>query len=188
MKHYIELGIDHILDLNGLDHFYFIISFCIVYTIKDLRKILGLITAFTVGHSITLALSLFNLVSIDPNLIEWLIPLTILISCLINYWTLLNKNNYQLPKGYLIYFIILTFGLIHGLGFSNFLSTMLFKDESILIPLLGFNIGIEIAQLIIVFVVLLILSFNNKQKKIKRNIRLIVNTIISLLVLHMIFQ
>ena len=190
MEHYIKLGIDHILDPNGLDHLYFIVSFCLLYTLKDLRKIAGLITAFTVGHSITLALAAFDKISINPDLIEHLIPITILISILLNYWNLLKDKNYQAPKGYFIYVIILFFGLIHGLGFSNFLSAMLFEDESIILPLLGFNIGIEVAQLIIVFVVLLVLSLSDRilQFKFKKVIRLVLNTIIALLVLQMIFQ
>ncbi|MEL6971497.1 MAG: HupE/UreJ family protein, partial [Bacteroidota bacterium] len=91
------------------------------------------------------------------------------------------------PKGYLIYFVILFFGLIHGLGFSNFLSAMLFEGESIVVPLLGFNIGIEVAQLIIVLVVLAILSLSDHLLKAKKTVRLVLNTIITLLVLQMLF-
>ena len=170
MGHYIQLGIDHILDPEGLDHFYFIVSFCLLYTIKDVRKIAGLVTAFTVGHSITLALAALDKINVNPDLIETLIPITILFSCLLNYWTLLKtkENDYRAPKGYLIYLIILFFGLIHGLGFSNFLSAMLFEGESIVVPLLGFNIGIEVAQLVIVFVVLLILALSDRLLKLEK--------------------
>ena len=77
MERYLQLGIEHILDPEGLDHLYFIVSFCLMYTIKDIRKIAGLITAFTVGHSITLALAAIDKISIHPDLIEWLIPITI---------------------------------------------------------------------------------------------------------------
>jgi len=185
MGHYIQLGFSHILDPEGLDHLYFIVSFCLLYTIRDLRKIAGLVTAFTVGHSITLALAALDAIYVDPNLIEWLIPITILISCLLNYWTLLKDNEYRTPKGYLMYIIILFFGLIHGLGFSNFLSAMLFEGDSILIPLLGFNIGIEIAQLIIVFMVLLVISWSDRLLGWKKPVRLALNTIVTLLVLQM---
>ena len=187
MGHYIQLGIKHILDPEGLDHLYFIVSFCLLYTIWDIRKIAGLVTAFTLGHSITLALAALDAIYVDPDLIEWLIPITILISCLLNYWTLLKESDYRAPKGYMIYIIILFFGLIHGLGFSNFLSAMLFEGESILIPLLGFNIGIEIAQLIIVFVVLLMLSLSDQLLGLKKEVRLVLNTIVTLLVLRMLF-
>ena len=185
MGHYIQLGIDHILDPEGLDHLYFIVSFCLLYTIKDLRSIAGLVTAFTVGHSITLALAALDTIYVDPDLIETLIPITILISCLLNYWALLKESTYRAPKGYMIYFVILFFGLIHGLGFSNFLSAMLFEGESIITPLLGFNIGIEVAQLIIVFVVLLVISLSDRLLKLKKAVRLVLNTVVTLLVFQM---
>ncbi|MEL7252083.1 MAG: HupE/UreJ family protein [Bacteroidota bacterium] len=187
MGYYIQLGIEHILDPQGLDHLYFIVSFCLLYTIWDIRKIAAIVTAFTVGHSITLALAALDRINVNPDLIEALIPITILVSCLLNYWTLLRQRDYELPKGYLIYFVILFFGLIHGLGFSNFLSAMLFEGESIVVPLLGFNIGIEVAQLIIVLVVLAILSLSDHLLKAKKTVRLVLNTIITLLVLQMLF-
>ncbi|MCF8276019.1 MAG: HupE/UreJ family protein [Flavobacteriales bacterium] len=187
MGHYIQLGIEHILDLEGLDHLYFIVSFCLLYTIKDLRKIAALVTAFTVGHSITLALAALDKINVNADLIEMLIPITILISCLLNYWTLLKESEYRTPKGYLIYLIILFFGLIHGLGFSNFLSAMLFDGESIVTPLLGFNIGIEVAQLIIVLAVLLLLSVSDRLLQWKKAVRLVLNSVVTLMVLKMIF-
>lgn len=185
--HYIQLGIDHILDPEGLDHLYFIVSFCLMYTIKDLRRIAALITAFTVGHSITLGLAVLDKIYVDAELIEWLIPITILISCLHNYWMLSRKEDAPEPKGYLTYIMIVFFGLIHGLGFSNFLSAMLFDGDSIVAPLLGFNLGIEIAQLIIVVVALLLLSLNERFLKNKKIAPLVLNSIITLLVLRMIF-
>ncbi|MEM1003081.1 MAG: HupE/UreJ family protein [Bacteroidota bacterium] len=188
MKYYIELGIDHILDPDGLDHLYFIVSFCLLYTIKDLKKIAVLVTAFTLGHTITLALAALNIVSVNPSLIETLIPITILISCLFNYWALIRNENNEVSKGYLIYAIILFFGLIHGLGFSNFLSAMLFDGESIVKPLLGFNIGIEVAQLIIVVAVLAFLWLTDRFLKSNKIVRLVLNTIITALVVQMIFS
>ncbi|MCB9192459.1 MAG: HupE/UreJ family protein [Flavobacteriales bacterium] len=186
MGDYIQLGIEHILDPTGLDHLYFIVSFCLLYTIQDLRKIAALVTAFTVGHSITLALAALDMINVNPDLIETLIPITILISCVLNYWTLLTATEYRAPKGYLKYFVILFFGLIHGLGFSNFLSAMLFEGESIVAPLLGFNIGIEVAQLIIVLMALLVLSLSDKLLKWKKAVRLALNTVVTLLVLQMV--
>ncbi len=187
MGHYIQLGIDHILDPEGLDHLYFIVSFCLLYTIWDIRKIVGLVTAFTVGHSITLALAALDMINVNPHLIERLIPITILISCLLNYWALLKRPIDRKRKGYTMYLVILFFGLIHGLGFSNFLSAMLFEDESIIVPLLGFNIGIEIAQLIIVVVVLFVLSLSDRLLKLKKVVQLVLNSIVTLLVLQMLF-
>ena len=187
MGHYIQIGIDHILDPDGLDHLYFIVSFCLMYTIRDLRKIAGLVTAFTLGHTITLALAALDKINVDPNIVERLIPITILISCVVNYWILLRERSYSRPTGYVIYLLILLFGLIHGLGFSNFLSAMLFEGESIIAPLLGFNIGIEVAQLIIVFLVLIVLWLSDRLFQFKKGVRLIINSTITVLVLQMIF-
>ncbi|MEM9546331.1 MAG: HupE/UreJ family protein [Bacteroidota bacterium] len=187
MGHYIQLGIDHILDPQGLDHLYFIVSFCLLYSFKDVRKIVGLVTAFTVGHCITLALAVLDVITVNPSFVEKLIPITILISCFLNYWNLLRETDYKTPKGFSIYFVILFFGLIHGLGFSNFLSSMLFDGESIVTPLLGFNIGIEVAQLIIVFAVLIFLSVSDRFIGKKKWIRLGLNTVVTLMVLKMLF-
>lgn len=188
MGDYIQLGIEHIIDPEGLDHLCFIVSFCLLYSIKDVRKIAALVTAFTVGHSITLALAAMDKVNVDPDLIEWLIPVTILISCLLNYWTLLKESEYRAPKGYMLYPVILLFGLIHGLGFSNFLSAMLFEGESIITPLLGFNIGIEVAQLVIVSIVLVFLWLSDKLLKWKKAVRLVLNTAVTLMVVQMILM
>lgn len=187
MNYYIQLGIEHILDPKGLDHFYFIVSFCLIYSIKDWRKIAGLVTAFTIGHSITLALAALNIIFVNPSVVETIIPITILISCVVNYISLLNKGKQSTLKEYLIYIVILFFGLIHGLGFSNFIAAMLFEGENIIGPLFGFNIGIEIAQLLIVFAAILMLSLSDRWLKSTKIMRLVLNTIITLMLLQMIF-
>ncbi|WP_298761047.1 HupE/UreJ family protein [uncultured Psychroserpens sp.] len=180
-------GVNHILDPEGLDHFYFILSFCILYTFKDWKKILGLVTAFTVGHCITLFLSGLNIVSINTDVIEFLIPITILLSCLNNFWILLKDKSYK-PQLSITYLILLVFGLIHGLGFSNYIRRFIFEDESIVLPLLGFNVGIELAQLLIVAGFLSIISILALiAKKNTKWIKLSVNLIITLLVLKMLF-
>lgn len=184
---YLKEGINHILDLDGLDHFYFIISFCILFSFKDWRKITGLVTAFTLGHCITLFLSGLELVTINANTVELLIPITILLSCLNNFYVLL-KDKQTKQQLVITYIILLIFGLIHGLGFSNYIKMMLFDGESIVLPLLGFNIGIEFAQLLIVIGLLAVISI--LQLVVKSHIkwvRFAVNTIIFLLVLRMFF-
>lgn len=148
---YFQLGWQHILDLNGYDHILFVLVLCCSYTLKDWRRILWLITAFTVGHSITLALAVFKIVRIDTSWIEFLIPITILITALYN---LPKKRKQRNP--YILYVMTLCFGLIHGLGFSNYLQSLLGREANILLPLLSFNIGLEFGQLIIVFFVILL--------------------------------
>lgn len=160
---YLRLGFKHIVDINGYDHIIFILALCAGYSFKDFRKILILITAFTIGHSITLALSTLNLVIIRAEIIEFLIPVTILITALSN---LLNTNKI---KGQFVYFVTLFFGLIHGLGFSNYLKELLGKESSIVTPLLAFNIGLELGQILIVaahFIILfLLITFFNMNHK-----------------------
>lgn len=177
---YISQGVHHILDLNGLDHFYFIVSFCLLYTFKDWKDLLGLITAFTVGHSITLILAGLDVVTLKPQLIETFIPITILISCANNFYQLLSRKQIK-NRLTVTYTILFVFGLIHGLGFSSFLKMMLI-DEDILVPLLGFNIGIEIAQIVIVIGFLIVLLLLRYLPITYTKVLLGLNTIVTLLV------
>lgn len=151
---YFQLGWQHILDWQGYDHILFVIVLCGTYTLADWKKVLILVTAFTIGHSITLALSVFNIIAINTPLIEFLIPVTILITAISN---ILVKR--QKPKGQKFkYTMALFFGLIHGLGFSNYLKSLLGKSNSITAELFAFNVGLEFGQILIV-IGILILSF-----------------------------
>ena len=148
---YLRLGFDHILDVNGYDHILFIIALCAVYRYSEWRKVLVLITAFTVGHSITLALSALNIVVFNAEIIEFLIPLTIFLTALYNVLSIGKEHSINWN-----YVIAMVFGWIHGLGFSNYFKALLGKEESIISPLLSFNLGVELGQLIIVMLILLI--------------------------------
>lgn len=151
---YFSLGQDHILDYaNGYDHILFVVALCALYLTRDWRKILILITAFTVGHSLTLALSTLEIVSVKPELIEFLIPLTIFITAGSNIFR--QEENQSTLSLQLNYAYALFFGLIHGLGFSNYLKSILGRDESIITQLLAFNLGLEFGQIIIVAIFLL---------------------------------
>lgn len=149
---YFQEGWQHILDLNGYDHILFVFALCAVYLLNDWKKVLVLITAFTIGHSVTLALSVLNVVTVASSLIEFLIPVTIVITALSN---VLRKSSAP-GRMQLNYFFALFFGLIHGLGFSNYLKSMLGSQADIVQPLLAFNLGLEFGQLVIVGVILLI--------------------------------
>lgn len=146
---YFGLGKDHILDyVNGYDHILFVLALCAVYVVRDWKKILILVTAFTVGHSITLALATLRIISVATHLIEFLIPLTIFITAVSN---LFRKEETREHKNVQInYWFALGFGLIHGMGFSNYLKAILGKDQSILSQLLAFNLGLELGQIIVV--------------------------------------
>ena len=150
---YFTLGRQHIADWQGIDHILFIMALCLRYQFTDWKKILVLVTAFTIGHSITLVLSVLNVVHFSTKLIEFLIPVTIVITAISNVFV--KKFVYK-SKFPFIYFLALAFGLIHGLGFSNYLKSLLGKDNNIIVQLLAFNVGLEVGQLLIVAGVLLI--------------------------------
>ncbi len=149
---YLSLGIDHIADLKAYDHILFILTLCAVYQLRQWRKLLILITAFTIGHSITLGLATLKFINVPTNLIEFLIPVTILITALANI--LQKSGKISLKAHYFKYFLALFFGLIHGLGFSNYLKSLLGKESSIIGPLFSFNLGIEIGQFLIVAIII----------------------------------
>jgi len=151
---YFKLGIQHIADLKGYDHILFILTLCAVYRLTEWRKLLILITAFTIGHSLTLVLATLNLVRIDGDLIEFLIPLTIFLTALAN--VLMDKKKVSSTLHYVKYAAALFFGLIHGLGFSNYLRALLGGEKSMVLPLFSFNLGIEAGQILIVFCILLV--------------------------------
>ena len=165
-KLYLETGFQHIANWNGQlsfwsqlaglttsDHILFIIALTIRYQFGDWKKVLVLVTAFTIGHSITLALSVLNLVSYSVNWIEFLIPITILITAISNLFVKKFLFKTKFPP---IYFMALFFGLIHGLGFSSYLKSLLGKGQTIFTQLLAFNLGLELGQILIVLIILLI--------------------------------
>ncbi|MDB5249031.1 MAG: HupE/UreJ family protein [Segetibacter sp.] len=150
---YFALGRQHIADLNGVDHILFVTALCIRYLFADWKKLLLLITAFTIGHSITLALSVLNIIHFSTKWIEFLIPVTIIITAVSNLFVKKFAFKSKYP---VIYFLAIFFGLIHGLGFSNYLKSLLGRGEFVVMKLLAFNIGLEIGQLLIVLAVLLL--------------------------------
>lgn len=151
---YFQLGIEHILDINGYDHILFVVALCAIYAVKDWKRVLILVTAFTIGHSITLALSTFNLIRINGSIIEFLIPVTIFITAISNITK--PEQVTRQSKISVNYVYALFFGLIHGMGFSNYLKGILGKDASIVNQLLAFNLGLELGQIVIVLMYILI--------------------------------
>ena len=148
---YVQLGIDHITDIAGFDHLLFLIALCAVYKIEQWRNLLVLVTAFTVGHSVTLALSSFSVIVVASSVIEFLIPVTILVTAINNVF--FNRDSTKTRVIGRDYAMAMFFGFIHGMGFSNYFRALLMDDSSIFFPLLGFNLGIEIAQLSFVIVI-----------------------------------
>ena len=151
-KTWFEIGFDHIINYQALDHILFIVALTVIYDIKMIKKIVILITAFTIGHSLTLILSTLNLIQYDQKIIEFAIPLTIAITAINN---IRKRNQASLGGVNPNYYLALFFGLIHGLGFSNYLKALLIGDN-ILLELFSFNIGVEIGQIVIVLLFLCI--------------------------------
>lgn len=150
---YFGLGSEHILDINGYDHILFVVALCALHTLSEWKKVLILVTAFTVGHSITLALATLGIVQLDAELIEFLIPLTILITAVSNLFKTPGVTEGSFGGNYVF---AAFFGLIHGMGFSNYLRSLLGSDSSIATQLLAFNLGIELGQIIVVVIFLLL--------------------------------
>lgn len=149
---YFHIGWDHIINRNAWDHLLFIMALSAIYVFKDWKQVLILVTAFTIGHTVTLILATFNIIRFSSTWIEFLIPVTIMITALAN--TLMKKFTPKTIRHN--YFLALAFGLIHGMGFANGLRSLLGKESDILLPLLGFNLGLEAGQLVAVLALLIL--------------------------------
>lgn len=152
---FFEKGLRHILNLYAYDHILFLIALTIPYAFKDWKRLLILVTFFTVGHTLALLLSVFGVVIIKVNLVEFFIPITILFVALFNLFTA-GKSSKQESIS-VIGFLALFFGIIHGLGFAGYFKTLVEGSaNSKLLPLSEFSLGIEASQIIVVFIVLIL--------------------------------
>lgn len=149
---YLKMGWEHIISLDALDHQLFILALAAIYRLRNWRQVLVLVTAFTIGHSITLALSVYKVVTISSAWVEFLIPCTIVATALFNFF----QKSERPARLQLNYLLALLFGLVHGLGFANTVRFMLAEGQHIGIPLLGFNIGLELGQIVVVSGILLL--------------------------------
>lgn len=184
-KIYFNLGLYHVLDWQAYDHVLFLIVLTIFYSFKDWKNVFWLITFFTLGHTLTLALSAYDLLYIKMRIIEFLIPLTILITALYNLIVVKKP-----PKSIgITVFFAFVFGLIHGLGFSSYFKILVDDSSAKLLPLLEFAIGIEIAQIVVVLGIL-ILNYIvlNILKRPKRDWILVVSSIVIGVVIPMIIE
>ena len=148
---YFNIGWHHIININALDHLLFILALASLYLLKYWKQALILVTAFTVGHSLTLALSVYDVIRFNNNWVEFLIPLTIVSTALFN----LLQKKLDAKSLRLNYFLALSFGLVHGMGFANSIRFMLAQSQDILVPLLSFNLGLEAGQIVVVIFILL---------------------------------
>jgi hypothetical protein len=153
---HLQQGMYHILNISAYDHILFLIVLSIQYLFKDGKRVFALITIFTVGHTLSLILTTYNIISVNVKLVEFLIPITILIIAIYNVFTAGKKA--QNGKVGILFFVTLFFGLVHGLGFVNIFESSIKASENKFIALLEFALGIEIGQLIVAFIILF-LSF-----------------------------
>jgi len=152
---YFQIGLKHVLDIHAYDHVLFLIALTVPYSFKDWKRILLLVSVFTLGHTLALLLSVFGIIAVKVNIVEFLIPITILVTALFHLFTAGKTGKNESLN--LIFFITLFFGIIHGLGFSNYFKTILGGTAtSKLLPLGEFALGIEAAQLVVVFIVLIL--------------------------------
>ena len=149
---YLQLGWEHIISKDALDHQLFILALIAIFSFRDWKKVLILVTAFTIGHSLTLVLSALDVFRFPSDWVEFLIPCTIVFTALDNI--IFSKNEKKLIQ--LNYYLALLFGLIHGMGFANSVRMMLASEQDITLPLFGFNVGLELGQIIVVAIALFI--------------------------------
>jgi HupE / UreJ protein len=161
---YFKLGWSHIVSLGALDHQLFILALVVVYSPKNIKQLLILVTAFTIGHSLTLLLSTLDIIRFSGKWIEFLIPCTIVVTAISN----LFKRGYSLKSMSTNYYLALFFGLIHGMGFANSVRMMLARDQYIGWGLFGFNLGLEVGQLVFVVVILMITGLAFSIFRVKR--------------------
>lgn len=149
---YLQLGWEHIISKDALDHQLFILALIAIFSFRDWKKVLILVTAFTIGHSLTLVLCALDVFRFPSDWVEFLIPCTIVFTALDNI--IFSKNEKKLIQ--LNYYLALLFGLIHGMGFANSVRMMLASEQDISLPLFGFNVGLELGQIIVVAIALFI--------------------------------
>ena len=185
---YVEIGLKHVLNLKGYDHVLFLMALTSPHTFKDWKKILILVTVFTVGHTLALVLSVFQIVMIKAQLVEFLIPITILITAIFNFFGVRKASKKDSINSIIL--ITLFFGVIHGLGFSNYFKTILPGNPSEkVLPLLEFALGIELAQMLVVLA-MLILSYGVQTffRVSKRDFTIVTSAFIIGVVVPMIIQ
>lgn len=152
---YFQIGLKHVLDIHAYDHVLFLIALAVPFSFKDWKRIVLLVSLFTIGHTLALILSVFGIIAVKVNVVEFLIPITILTTALFNLFTAGKSSKKESIN--VVFFITLFFGIIHGLGFSNYFKSILGgTPSSKLLPLTEFALGIEAAQIVVVFIVLIL--------------------------------
>jgi hypothetical protein len=182
---YFKIGWEHIINKEALDHIFFIAALSAIYLLKDWRQVLILVTAFTIGHTITLVLSTLELIEVDSDLVEFLIPCTIVFTAIAN----LFQKSFT-PRAIRVnYFLALFFGLIHGLAFANTLRMIIASDQNFALSMFSFSVGLELGQILIVFIILLLAElFVHLLRRSRRDWVIFVSAVVFGLALEMAIQ
>jgi len=181
---YLELGFFHVLDWSAIDHMLFLCALTVVYNFKDFKTVFWVVTFFTFGHTFSLIVSAFHLFNPPSQLIEFLIPTTIILTSLYNILDNKNNKNNIFEYGFSVFF-----GLIHGFGFGNYFEMLTDSLDAKITPLIGFALGVELSQLVVVLGILIINTILNKLNLISRTIYIkTVSVIIILVSLNLIYQ
>jgi HupE / UreJ protein len=173
---YFKWGWEHIISFDALDHILFIAALAVVFRLSEWKKVLVLVTAFTIGHFITLWLSVLDLIRFSPEWVEFLIPLTIVITAIVNLFNMSAQLSIRLH-----YALALGFGLVHGMGYANAIRFSLMEEQSLGWSLLAFNLGLEIGQLFVVLLILLVGGLVSRFTKISVRLWIVVISLIILL-------
>jgi len=174
---FLKEGLFHVLDWNAYDHVLFLVALAVVYDFKNWKKLIWLISLFTIGHTLSLTLASYKIVSVDTKWVEFLIPVTIIITAVVNILYVKNTTKQLKTNTNLVF--ALFFGLIHGLGFSGYFKMLIGTSESKFLPLLEFALGVEIAQIIVVLIILILgFIFQTLFRFSKRDYVLIISSIV----------
>ena len=149
---FLELGLYHIVSFKSYDHILFLVVLTVLYFFKDWKRLLLLVSSFTLGHTLSLLLGVYDIINLKANVTEWLIPFTIIIMAIYNVFTAGKSSKYGNPV--ILFSLVLFFGFIHGLGFANAFESLVSSSESTLLSILEFALGIEVGQFVIVFCIL----------------------------------
>lgn len=164
--HMILEGIQHITDIEGYDHMLFLLALCAPYSYQDWKKIIWMATAFTLGHSITLALSALDIIRFSSDLIELLIPITIMITAI---WNVIGLKYNRMRTDWLRYAVTAGFGLIHGMGFSSYLRMILSTASELVSELFLFNVGVELGQIVIIAIIFILIYLLNRFLRLEKS-------------------
>ncbi|CAM4091517.1 HupE/UreJ family protein [Zobellia nedashkovskayae] len=176
---YIQMGLEHVLDFSAYDHILFLAALAIPFSFKTWKKVVVLATVFTIAHCLSLALSAYGAVTVDVSLIEFLIPVTIMMTAIFNFVYMRKTATTQNMQGHVL--ATLVFGLIHGFGFSNYFRMLMAEEDNKLVPLLGFATGIEISQVAIVLSVLSVSWALIAATKVKKALFVVITSILIIL-------